>query len=476
MRGRGERGSGARGSATALAIAMALSACRKTPDPSTIDAAPAPSVSASSASVFGDRCQILGAPVLLGATAPATATGEDAPVPFGAEIGGAITDARGFVFGLHAQGVAGEITLRSVPFDGVRAAADVRLVATLPRSPNASLVRAPILSAATKRGADAPIAAAVLELVEGVRHLRAFRIEATGPRSIGDLREDDDESEVSAIVEAPAGLVGAVWDEGDATHRRGEIHFRASFTAGSAAPAPSMSAHAAPVASTKAIAASPEIVSPLESDAAAPTIVPFGDGTRAIVFWLAERPDVAGDEERAVDGGAGEPSQEEATRWLEARAIDLRTGATLGATRALTSDKGHVQTFSAALSIAGDLIFVALRDDARPSDGDGGSIHALAIPLTADGTLGEPARTGVAADDVAPGMPRLILRTTGAFVSYLDAQDRGWLAPVFGGGSSKAAPELALARRSVIASAGDRVLVARVAGAAVEIALVKCRE
>lgn len=463
-----------------IAAAIALGACRRGADASSSsDAAPAPSAVNSSATLVAtERCAVLGAPVLLGAD-KATGVANEGPVPFGAEIGGAVADARGFVFGLHDQGVAGANHVERVPFDGVRAASDVTLLATLPRAADASIARAPIFAVAAKRVADAPIAAADLELVAGVRHLRVHRLDAAGPRLIGDVRQDDDESEVSALVEAPSGAVATAWDEGDFTHQRGEIHLRAQVAlAAVASPAPSASSapRPAPSASAKSIAPSPEVVSPIESDAAAPTIVPFGDGSRAIVFWLAERPDTAGDADRAIDGGAGEPSQEEDNRWLEARLVDLRTGNALGPTRALTGDKGHVQTFSAALSIAGDAVFIALRDDARPSDGDGGSVHALAIPLAADGTLGEPARTTVADDDVAPGMPRLVLRPTGAFVAYLDAEERGWLAPVFGGGSSRAAPETALAKRSVVASSSDRLLVARVAGAAVEIAVVRCHE
>jgi hypothetical protein len=60
--------------------------------------------------------------------------------------------------------------------------------------------------------------------------------------------------------------------------------------------------------------------------------------------------------------------------------------------------------------------------------------------------------------------------------AYLTADDKTRLVPVFQGAEAKPSIEPALASRSVLASRGDRILAARVAGAAVELVVVQCRD
>ena len=68
-------------------------------------------------------------------------------------------------------------------------------------------------------------------------------------------------------------------------------------------------------------------------------------------------------------------------------------------------------------------MIVVVRDDPRPTDGDGGELVALRASIDPSGTLSEPARLPIADKDVAPGVASLLPRPGGALVAWLRAPE-----------------------------------------------------
>ncbi len=184
-----------------------------------------------------------------------------------------------------------------------------------------------------------------------------------------------------------------------------------------------------------------------------------------MLLWIAERPEP----EDARDGGAGEPTQAEAYRWIEAIVLDAKTARPLGPVRALTPASGHAQVFAATWTDAG--LLVVVRDDPRPTEGDGGSLQALLAGVEPT-SVGAPSAREIAATDVAPGAPGLLPRPGGALVSYLGLDGASHLAPAFVAGEPTVEP--ALRDRTVVGIVGDRVLATRLLGRAVELAVARC--
>jgi hypothetical protein len=154
-------------------------------------------------------------------------------------------------------------------------------------------------------------------------------------------------------------------------------------------------------------------VSPPDSDAELPRVVPDGNGFA--VVWIARRPEPGS----ALDGSASEATGEARTYgWLEAVVVDARGEAT-GPVRRLTSPAGHVSAYDVTSrplpsGAAAALLFVA-RDDGEAVDGSGGTLVRVRatgdaveppVPFATDG-LGRGAPTFVFAMDAnasaAPG-------------------------------------------------------------------------
>jgi hypothetical protein len=193
--------------------------------------------------------------------------------------------------------------------------------------------------------------------------------------------------------------------------------------------------------------------------------------TRAVLLWLAERPDAT----ESPDGGAGEPSQQESYRWIEAVVIDVARARPIGAPIALTPKDGHAQTFSAQL--VGEAIYVAVRDDARPTDGDGGSIYVVSASLPpatdAAGTLGAPRTLTRVSDGVSAGLPMLVLDTR-PWLFWLGPDDDARLVPASTMPGPSATKSPSLDARRVVAQGKGVLLTSRLVGAGIELALRRC--
>jgi hypothetical protein len=371
---------------------------------------------------------------------------------------------RGRFSGRRAGGVRGgdrRRVLDSTAFDlGARAsgpngAAHVLRVPIAGGAPTSLMTIANAKSAPLVATSEGRVIAATLE---NKPEFRVLHVVSADGSSIGDVAQSNDESEFGAIVATPTGAL-ALWDDVGEKEHRGRIRVR---VLPSSIGVPSD-------AGADAGTGDDGVISPASSDAAWPIMVASPKSARALVLWLAEKPE-------AEENGNGEPSQAEAFRWVEAIVVDVATGKPLGAARALTAQNGHAQTVAAAW-LEGDGAFVAVvRDDPRPADGDGGELLAVKVPVDASGVLGEPARASVAEKDVAPGVAYVLPRGSGALVSYLGLADDAHLVPIFGPGAATLEP--ALDSRRIVASvhepAGDTVLATKLAGSAVELAVARC--
>jgi hypothetical protein len=155
----------------------------------------------------------------------------------------------------------------------------------------------------------------------------------------------------------------------------------------------------------------PVDLSPKESDAEMPRVVPFGKGFA--VVWIARAPDP---QSPAPDGSDLEvPGEPRSLGWLEMVPVDDR-GVATGPLRRLTSQLGHVTAFdlsvspagsalagSAASAHGGPLLYVVARDDGEAVDGSGGSVLRVRVGLDA----AEPP-IALATDGLGRGAPGFV--------------------------------------------------------------------
>ena len=417
-------------------------------------------LSASSASDSGSasalapaRCIAIGAPAPFGGGDGAGAGAGQEAIPFAAEIGGAASDERGFLVGVRASGLSGARTVLRIGLDGGAATALASF------APVPGEARPPLIAA---RGGRIVVGALVLE--GATRTLHLFELpDAGAPVALTDLSQAIDESEATSILVTKMG-VSIAWDDADDAHERGRVRLITLDRRASPAATASAGSVASSAKGTK-LAPPLDVISPASSDASWPLLVPNDDGSRAVLLWIADRPEQVD----AADAASGEPSQLEAYHAIEATVIDLATGHALAPTRALTSATGHVQTFAAEWTASG--LVIALRDDPRPTDGDGGAILGVRASIGGDGVVGEPIVTPLADEDVAPGVPFVVTLGATTFASYLASDGRSHLVPVSGGAASI---EPALTGRRLVAARADRVLASRLLGAGLELTVARC--
>lgn len=419
-----------------LALLLGTTSCaRCNGSATTTDAAPAASSSVPTAG--GGRCTPIARHVRGGLAGEAET---ESPVAFGAELGGVVSDAQAFYVGLRTAGSGGEAMVLRFPHDG----AAPTVVTTLAKAPG---TRPPQVAIDPKGGV------LVGALVRGFEST-TFDLR-TPTASLGTFPQAVDESESTVLLATAKGTLVA-WDdtEGDKV-TRGRVRVIAW-----SGQRPTVSDAGSDAGASDAIG----VASAKTSDAQWPLLVPSPDGARAVLLWLAERPEEIDDH----DGAAGEPSQDNAQRWVEAVLVDVATGATIGAPRMLTAQTGHAQTMTATWTASG--LFVVVRDDPRPTDGDGGSL--IAVRALVDAAIAEPTRKVVAEKDVAPGVAAALPFGAGILASFLAPDGRARLVPAFADGPATTEP--ALEHRRVLAARGPIVLATRLAGSALDFALVRC--
>jgi hypothetical protein len=463
-------------------------ACKRRGATSTESAADAdePEVAAA----LRQRCVAVGAPFALDVDANEGDAGEAlGPRPFAALVGNAVADDRGFWVAVRGAGRDGRPAVVFVPMAPSGASGVPVRVIELPREslgpPTLAASSDGQLAVVTARN-DGSDAREVSVFVTPLAPTPAAPFGAPRTR----LNQRVDEIEAIAAAWSARGPMLA-WGEAFGDPPAGRIRVidaRAEATAPSAASAAavsSTSARPAPVASSakppagsKPVAAAPaDAMTAAESDATAPALVLAPDRTRALLLFLAERADT--DDEKRVERGhekegpaAGEPSQADATRWLEAMLIDTSANGgplvPLGPAKALTRREGHAQTFVARWTADG--LFAVVRDDPRPTDGDGGSLHAVVASI-GKAQVGEAKVSEIAAQDVSPGEAALVhddARAPWIVWSALDGSavlrdDKG---------ERTIEPQLSHAR--VVSHWKDAVLVSRPRAGGVELAVVRC--
>ncbi len=242
------------------------------------------------------------------------------------------------------------------------------------------LVAAAYVTPETKGGADAATAAKSLPRGESTRDVAIYAI-AAGSTSLPPLavaQRRDDSLALDLAIAGSAGLL--VWDEATSAPRG--VVKAAAFT--------------------RDHVASARDVSPPDSDAESPRVVPQGNGF--VVIWIARHPEPAS----GVDGAVAEATGEARSfGWLEMIAVDAQ-GAPTGPVRRLTSPVGHVSAYDVEArgpsGAAGPpSLLVVARDDGESIDGSGGAL--LRVRVTGDAV--EPAAV-VPTESLGRGAPSFV--------------------------------------------------------------------
>jgi hypothetical protein len=392
-----------------LAPLVTLAAChRSTEAPAEVEA----SDPAVVASMTGDAEATL-LPARCRKTATAIALGGDLE---GLELGDAVDYAGGFAVALVHRTAAGRTAaIALLHRDPVALVRVLDLGPTLGDAPPPRLGarEGGLVAAAYVR---APLSRADAGHADSTRDVALYSIGAdgvTGTLTVSEQR--DDSLALDLALRGSSGLL--VWDE--ATSGPRGVVKAAVFSKEQMAPA--------------------HEVSPPESDAELPRVVPSGSGF--LVFWIARRPEGASGLDASGPEAVGEARS---FGWLEAVAVDAH-GEAVGPVRRLTSPNGHVSAYDveapeavagtgAIEGLAAPGVLVALRDDGEAVDGSGGTLLRLRVGAQGAG----PGSGGAAGNANTEGAAAVVLPT--------DGLGRG--APAFVSGGSPSAslpPSLALA-------------------------------
>lgn len=348
--------------AVLLLAAVVTTACRKAGD---TPSAPAASASSSATEVASAQ-----PPAVVPARCRATDGAAVIPGAEDLELGDAVAFAEGYAVALARRTPAGRLAgVALVPRD-LGAARVVDLGPTLGDAPPPRVA---------VRGNDLLAAAYAPSKRPDARELRVSIVTTTGDvKAFATLLQQRDDSLASDLA---AGLVA--WDE--------------------AAPgaSPRGVVRAAQLAADHAGA--PRDLSPADSDAEMPRVVPAGAGY--VVLWVARR----AEPRHEVEASAGQEAVGEARSysWLEAITLDA-AAAPAGTARRLTPLTGHVSSFDAVreggVREGGTTaVLVVARDDGESVDGSGGSL--LRIRVRDDGV--DPA-IGLPGDGLGRGAPSLV--------------------------------------------------------------------
>jgi hypothetical protein len=201
----------------------------------------------------------------------------------------------------------------------------------------------------------------------------------------------------------------------------------------------------------------PRTISAPEKDVESPRLL-----TRPGGYWLLYIAQRAGGD----DSDAHFVAEEMGYRWIEIVALDAN-GSPVAPPRAVSPADGHVLVFDAGPSADGGAV-VVFRDDDTPSGAEGGRVlRAVVHP----GSIDRP--TALVEEGVGAGTPNLLP----GWLSVIDAADATRLAPLSPTGELGGAlgMEPIIGSGEPVAGASDRLLVARPAGRAVKLLVVRCK-
>jgi hypothetical protein len=295
-------------------------------------------------------------------TSTALSLGSD---PDDLELGDAIAYAGGYALGLvHRTGAGRVAAIALLRRDPVALTRVVDLGPTLGDAPPPRIgVREGALVAASYVRSQPPKAAdSGAETL--AREVSVYSIGADGVTgAISVPQQRDDSLAFDLATQGPTGVL--VWDEATSAPRG--VVKAAVFT--KEQPAPSHD------------------VSPPESDAESPRVVPAGAGF--LVFWIARRPEAGSSPDASGPEAIGEARS---LGWLEAIAVDAH-GEPAGPVRRLTSQSGHVSAYDVVARDVADgspggtapAVFVVARDDGETVDGSGGVLLRMRVGLQPGG-------------------------------------------------------------------------------------------
>jgi hypothetical protein len=372
------------------------------------------------------------APFVLGPNdtgrAPSLATadaGLDDTLPFAAEVGDAVTWAGGFAVGAIHEGE------HALAMSVVTIGADGR--------------GAKVISLGTAHGDVEParlasrgslLVAGVLEPEPNGRSLRLAKIEDGNVTWGATVHERSGESQAFDIALGEKKSI-VVWDED--TPSTGVIQASTfdTATAGNATPA--------------------RTISPLTTDAESPRLVARPGG-----YWLAYIARSGGGE---AESDASYASEEIGFRWIEVTPLDAN-GSPTGPSRSATPKDGHVMVFDVAPVSEGGALLVWRYDDA-PSGAAGGEVMRAVVR---QGSVEPPAV--LMQGDVGAGVPSLL----NGWLAVMDAAETTRIAPINPGGDMTAplSAEPEIGAGEPLAGGSEAMLVARPAGRAVKLSVLKC--
>jgi hypothetical protein len=413
-----------------------LAGCRKSTDAAAVGAdagvSAAETSPATAATVVAPRCQPRGAALAI-------------PEPEELELGDATAWPGGYAVAVVHRAHGARVAAVGL------AGGDLKALRLVDLGPTLGDAQPPCLAV---RGTELLAAAYAVPAHGEARELRVYDIAPNGEaRTLGSVTEARDDS--LAIDLAPAMLV---WDEsttGTAAH--GVVR--------------------AVAVSTDGHVLAPHDVSPPDSDAETPRIVP--NGTGFFVLWVARHPEAGAG---PVDAAPPPETIGEARTysWIEMRIVDA-TGAPSGTVRRLTPTTGHVSAYDVRpLPWDGQsAVLVVARDQGETVDGSGGSL--LRVRAREDNV--EPA-LALPTEGLGRGAPRLVEAEAEAatpWLAWVDAHEAMRLLPLDAAGAPAGppSPEPALDDKSLLLSLKTpgpdrRLLVAAPADLAAPLQLLGC--
>ncbi|WP_235879773.1 hypothetical protein [Polyangium aurulentum] len=348
--------------------------------------------------------------------------------PFAVELGRGAAYAGGFAVGALRDGEGGSLAMVATVGPDGRGGKLVRLG----RSRGD-------YDAPTVTGHGASVLAAMLEPNAGGRAIRVAKVTGEAVAWGPELAEGRDESLAVDLAASTTSAI-VVWDDVSKDGKRSMVML-ASFDT-----------------ETMRSIGEARPVSPPKQDAEAPRLAARPGG-----YWLAY----------AALGGASAPKDEDTgrvgeainARWVEIVPLD-EGGRAVSLPRAVTPKDGHALAFDLEPSEDGGVI-VAWRDDDTPSGSSGGRVMSVGVRLSG---LGEPrllteegSATGV--PDLMPGW--LSLSSLSGATRIAPMTPRGEIA-------GELLPEPLLGNGEVLAATREGILVARPAGKAMKLSVMRC--
>ncbi|MCL2723405.1 MAG: hypothetical protein FWD69_03115 [Polyangiaceae bacterium] len=165
-----------------------------------------------------------------------------------------------------------------------------------------------------------------------------------------------------------------------------------------------------------------KVVSPEDSDAELPRLLPRRDGYW--LAWLANRPEV--DDAGAPSAVSEGPGESRAYRWVEIVALDAK-GDPASNVRRVSSEKGRALAFDLATPASGKSeIVVLVQDEAASAEGGGARITRYVLD-------GDRVESGDIVDSgVGAALAELVPAVDGVtrWLSWVDTRDRARIVPL----------------------------------------------